>query len=116
MSALDNAGGAITDDGRLTANTATTIFTAKGATWIRSITATERNGGTPTLTIDKYDVANTTAYHIRRAVAMTAGAQVVYNEPFLLPLGWTLRLTSNDASGNVDWSVTYDGPSAGKLR
>jgi hypothetical protein len=114
MSALDNAGGAITEDGRLTANTATTIFTATGATWIRSITATERNGGTPTLTIDKYD--GTTAYHIRRAVAMTAGGQVVYNEPFLLPVGWLIRLTSNDASGNVDWSITYDCPSAGKLR
>ena len=114
MSALDNNGGAITEDGRLTGNTATTIFTATGATWIRSITATERNGGTPTLSIDKYD--GTTAYMIRRAVAMVAGTQVIYNEPFLLPLGGLIRLTSNDASGNVDWSITYDGPSAGKLR
>ena len=114
MSALDNSGGAITEDGRLTGNTATPIFTATGATWIRSITATENNGGTPTLSIEKYDGTNT--YFIRRAVAMTAGGQVVYNEPFLLPAGWAIRLTSGDASGRIDWSITYDGPSAAKSR
>ena len=114
MSALDNSGGAITEDGRLTGNTATVIFTATGAAWIRSITATENNGGTPTLSIEKFDGTNT--YFLRRAVAMTAGTQVVYNEPFLLPLSWSIRLTSGDAAGHVDWSITYDGPSAAKSR
>ena len=120
MSALYNSGGAITEDGRLTGNTATVIFptgvaaSAVGATWIRAITATENSGGTPTLSIEKYDGTNT--YYIRRAVAMTAGTQVIYNEPFLLPTGWSIRLTSGDAAGRIDWSITYDGPSAGKLR
>ena len=114
MSALDNPGGTITDDGRLTTNTATTIYTATSATWVRSITATERGGGTPTLSIDKYD--GTTAYMIRRQLSMTGGTQVVYNEPFLLPPGWLIRMTSGNAGGDIDWSITYDGPPAGKSR
>lgn len=114
MSAFDDLGGSrITEDGRLT-DTATTIFTAIGATWIHAITATENNGGTPTLSIEKYDGTNT--YYIRRAVAMVAGTQVIYDTGFLLPIGWAIRLTSNDASGHVDWSITYDAPAAGKLR
>ncbi len=116
MSALDNAGGAITEFGRLTADTVTTIFTATGATWVRAITVAERTGGTPTLTIEVYDVANTTSYYKRFAVAMTAGTEVVYNEPFLLPALWAIRMTSSDAAGKIDWSVTYGGPSAAALR
>lgn len=110
MSALDNSGGAITEDGALTGNTATTIFTATGATWIRSITACDNAVGGPTVTIDKYD--GSTARHIKRAVAVP----VIFNEPFLLPVGWSIRMTSSNASGLIDWSITYDGPSAGKLR
>lgn len=110
MSALDNNGGAITEDGTLTGNSATTIFTATGATWIRSITACDNTTGGPTVTIDKYD--GSAAYVIQRAKAVP----LIFNEPFLLPVGWSIRMTSSDASGHIDWSITYDGPSAGKLR
>lgn len=110
MSALDNAGGAITEDGTLTGNTATTIFTGTGATWIRSITACDNAAGSPTVTIDKYD--GSTAKIIKRV----ASVPLVFNEPFLLPVGWSIRMTSSNASGLIDWSITYDGPSAGKLR
>lgn len=107
--------GGITEDGKLTGNTTTVIFSATNATWIRSITGTENNGSTPLLTIEKYDGSN--SYYLRKAVAMVAGTQVIYNEPFLLPLGWSIRLTSNNAAGLVDWSITYDAPSAaGRLR
>lgn len=110
MSALDNSGGAITVDGTLADGAATTIFTAVGATWIRSITASDNAGGSPTVTIDKY--SGSAAFVIKRAIAVP----VIFNEPFLLPLGWLIRLTSSSASGLIDWSITYDGPSAGKLR
>jgi hypothetical protein len=116
MSTLDNSGGDLTDFGRLTASTVTTIFTASGSTWIHSITAAERTGATPNLTIEVYDVANTTSYYKRFAVAMTAGTEVVYSEPFLLPALWAIRMTSSDAAGKIDWTVTYSGPAAGKLR
>ncbi len=117
MSAWDSgAGGAVTEDGRLTTNSATAIFTATGATWIRSITAAERSGATPTLSIEKYDPVNAVSYYMRFAVSMTAGSLVVYNEPFSLPLGWQIRMTSGNASGLVDWSITYEAPAAAKLR
>jgi hypothetical protein len=115
MSTFDDAaGGQITEDGKLSDSTVTTIFTAVGATWIHAITATENNGGTPTLSIEKY--TGSVSYYIRRAVAMAAGTQVVYDNGFLLPAGWSIRLTSNDAGGDVDWSITYDSPAAAKLR
>ncbi len=116
MSALDNSGGAITEFGRLTGSTVTPIFTAPGTTRISSIVAAERSGATPTLTVEVYDVANTTSYYLRYTVAMTAGTAFIYNEPFVLPALWAVRLTSNNASGLIDWQITYDGPAAGKLR
>lgn len=114
MSALDNAGGTITDDGRITNNSVNVIFTATNATWVRSITVTDRAGGAPTCIIEKYDGTNT--YRLRAAIALPTGLQVVYNEPFLLPLGWTIRITSGNVGGDIDWSITYDGPPAGKSR
>lgn len=110
MSALDNGGGAITEDGTLTGSTAEIIFTALGATWIRSITACDNASGGPTVTIDKYD--GSTTHHVKRAAAVP----LVFNEPFLLPLSWSIRMTSSDAAGKIDWSITYDGPSAAKSR
>lgn len=116
MSALDNSGGALTEFGRLTGSSVTTIFTATGSTWIKSIVCAERSGATPTLTLEIYDVANTTSYYLRFAVTMTAGTAFIFNEPFLLPALWAIRLTSNNGSGLIDWMVTYNGPAAGKLR
>lgn len=111
MSALDNSGGAITEDGRLTGNTATVIFTATGATWIRSITATDNAAGSPTVTVEKYDGVS-----VSRVMRRVTAVPLTLNEPFLLPVGWSIRMTSSNASGLIDWSITYDGPSAGKLR
>jgi len=105
-----NKQGALTEDGTLTGNTATTIFTAVGATWIRSITASDNAAGAPTVTIDKYD--GSTAKIIKRV----ASVPLIFNEPFLLPVGWFIRMTSSNASGLIDWSITYEGPSAAKLR
>jgi hypothetical protein len=112
MSAEVSAFAGLSEFGALTDNTATTIYTAsQGGTRIRSITACETAGATPTLTVDIYDVANTTAYHKRKAVAMTAGTEIVFNEPFYLPPLWAIRLTSSSLTGGVDWTLTYDAPS-----
>jgi hypothetical protein len=92
--------------GKLTGNTATAIFTADSATFIRSIQVCENAGSTPNLTIDIFD--GTTAYLKRRALAVTAGTEILYTNEFMLPQGWSIRLTSSDAAGKFDWSVTHD--------
>lgn len=116
MSTQSQSGG-ITEYGKLTGNTVTTIFTATQNTPIQSIVCCENNGGTPNLTVEVYDVDNTTSYYKRKAVAMTAGSETIFNEPFTLPHSWAIRLTSSDASGRIDWSITYGGtPAAGSQR
>jgi len=110
MSFNINGGSVVTTRVKLTDSTATTIFTAKSRTTVLSVTATENNGGTPNLTIDIYD--GTTAYYLRKATAMTAGTAYTYSEPFELPVGWSIRATSSDASGHVDAHVSYINPVA----
>lgn len=93
---------------KLTGNTATTVLPGvKQTVTILSVECTETNGGTPNLTIDVYDTANTTAYYKKNAQAMTAKQTVLYDEPFTIPNGWVLRVTSSDASGHVDVMVNY---------
>lgn len=101
--------GVVTEDGTLTGNTATVIFTAVGATYIRLITAID-NAAAPTVTIDKY--TGSVAYVMRRATA----APLELDKPFLLPAGWSIRMTSSDAAGKIDWSITYDPPAAARIR
>lgn len=97
--------------GKLTGNTATAIYTASSATYVRSIVACENTGSaTPTLSIEVYDGSN--SYYRRRAVALTAGLEIQYLVPFMLPQGWSVRLTSGDAAGKIDWAITYDDPNA----
>ncbi len=117
MSDLSQAGG-ISEYGTLANNTNTAIYTSQGQTRIRSLTCTENTGSaTPTLTIAIYDDAGALKYTKRKAVALTAGLEVVYNEPFYLNPAWSVRLQSGDAAGKIDWAITYDGPSAaGRLR
>lgn len=103
--------------GKITGNTATVIFTAEGATYVRSIQVCENAGSTPNLTIDVYDTVNAVAYLKRRATAVVAGAEILYTNEFMLPQGWSIRLTSSDAAGKFDYSVTYDeSDAAGRSR
>ena len=47
-----------------------------------------------------------------RALAATTAPVVVFaHHDVYLPQGWAIRLTSSDASGKIDWSITYDAPS-----
>jgi hypothetical protein len=107
-------GGAMdTVDLKITGNTALTVFTAKKRTVITSIICTENNGGTPNLTIARWDGTNT--YFIRNALAVTAKQSVIFNEPMVLKAGWELRVTSSDAAGHFDVMVTYLLPDATAL-
>lgn len=115
MSDLSQSG-KISEFGKLTGNSATAIFTATGVATIQSILVCENTGAaTPTLSIEVYDGTN--SYYKRRTVALVAGVEVSYNIPFSINPGWSVRLTSSDAAGKVDWCITYDSPAAaGRLR
>lgn len=113
MSQTLSSAASLTEYAKLTGNTATAIYTAdRGATRINSITACENSGATPSLTLEAYDVSGTTSYYLRRVVALSVGTQVVYSTPFTLPHNWSIRATSNNASGLIDVFVDYEDPSA----
>jgi hypothetical protein len=99
---------------KITSSSVTDVYTATQATRVLSITCCENAGSTPNLTIEKYD--GTTSYYLRKAVAMTAGTAFIYNEPFELPAGWKIRVTSSDASGKIDAHVSIINPSALSVR
>lgn len=115
--------GRITEYGKITGSTVTTIFTAKGSTTLRSLEVTENNGSTPNLTVEIYDVANTTSYYPTgisgttysawKAKAVSAGQAIVFfTSEKQLPNAWAVRITSSDAAGRFDWMLTYDNPTA----
>lgn len=110
MSFNINGGSIVTTRVKMTSNAATPLFLARSRTTILSIIATENNGGTPNLTLDVFDGTN--SYALRHAVAMVAGTAAIFNEPFELPSGWSIRATSSDASGHVDAHVSYINPVA----
>lgn len=100
----------LSEYGKISGNSATTIYTAdKGTTRIRSVTCCDNTGATTAWTLDVYD--GSTSYVKRKGKALTAGVEDVVNEPFYVPQGWAVRITSGDASGKLDWSITYDAPS-----
>jgi len=100
----------ISEYGKISNNTTTTIYTASiGTTRVRSVICCENAGSTPNLTLEVNDGTN--SYYKRKAVAMTAGSETIFNEPFYVPQGWTVKITSSDAAGKIDWTITYDAPS-----
>lgn len=114
MSAFNVDGSLVTDDPvRLTANTATTVYTATGAVPISSIIVTPTSG-TPNLTIQIHN--GSTAYNLRTAVAMTAGTAFIWDELFILPALYTIKITSSAAGGDMDVFVTHGSPAAARLR
>lgn len=95
---------------KLTGSSATEVYpksgdTNKSQTLIASIVCCMNGAVTPNLTIAIDDGTNT--YNLRRALAMTAGTAVIWDEPFTLPQNWTIKVTSSDASGQVDVLVNY---------
>lgn len=104
------SGGAILgNDANLTDDTATTVLgPAKSNTVVLSIVCCETGGDTPNLTIAKTN--GTRTVHYRNAKAMTAKETVLYDTPIHLRAGWSLQVTSSNASGEVDVDVTYLDP------
>lgn len=110
MSTLSIGGALRTRFTKLTGSTATEVYpkaadTTKSAALISSIVCCMNGAVTPNLTIAIDDGTNT--YNLRRALAMIAGTAVVWDEPFLLPQNWSIKVTSSDASGQVDVLVNY---------
>lgn len=103
-------GALITEWATVANNSITTVFTATRRTPITSVIVTETNGGTPTLTLARYDGA--ARKYLRKAVAMVAGMAFVFDTPFVLDPGNKLEVTSSDASGHMDVAVTYVNPVA----
>lgn len=95
---------------KLTDATATTVLDTSKRTTVLSIICTEWGGNTPNLTIDLYD--GTTTIYLRNALAMTAKQTFVFNDEFVLAQNQVLRVTSSDASGEVDVLVNYLNPDA----
>lgn len=95
---------------RLTANTATTIFTAAKRTTIVGIAASENAGSTPTLAI--WRTKSATDYYLRSTLAVTARQRVLIDEVLVLDQGDILKAQSGDAAGKFDVTVTYLAPSA----
>jgi hypothetical protein len=66
----------------------------------------ENAGGAPSLTLDLYD--GTTAYYlgaggvVYKTKALTAGQSVTFSEGIVVPKGWKLRATSNNAVGQME--------------
>lgn len=117
MTAFNVEGGLVTEEPlRLTGNTATIVYTAVGRTTIASIFVCPTNG-TPTITIEIYNAAGASVMFRRKAVTPTAGTPVIDNEPFILEPGYTIRVTSGSASGEMDVMVTRGiGTAPGMLR
>lgn len=93
---------------KVTANTATTIVDGTDQAWLVPwLQVNENAGSTPNLTVDLYDVANTTAYYLGSggstwvALAVTAKKSVEFTD-IEVPSGWKLRVTSSDAAGKFD--------------
>jgi len=71
----------------------------------------ETAGSTPNLTVDLYDVLNTTSYVLGdsseaskswNVTAVTAKQSVPFREGYIVPKGWLLRVKSSDAAGKFD--------------
>lgn len=103
----------LTEWTKLTDNTVTAIFTAKKNTSIIGMTFKETNGGTPTLTVAYDD--GTTTFYFRNAEAVTVKQRITFDEVFVIRGGGSIKVTSNDASGHFDCSVTYLNPDATAL-
>jgi len=109
------SGQPLTVYGRLSDNTATTIFTATKRTTIVAIACTETNGGVQTLSIFR-TAAGGGDYFLRKALAVTAKQRVLVDETFVLNPGDMIKAQSGDAAGYFDTMVTYLAPDAGAVR
>lgn len=93
---------------KITANTATTIVDGTNNAWLVPwVQVNENAGGTHNLTLDLYDVANTTSYCLGaanltwKAHAVSAYLSLAFYD-IVVPAGWLLRVTSSDAAGKFD--------------
>lgn len=89
---------------RLAGSSATAIAT--GPLFVPWFAVGENNGGTPNLTVVLTD-GTTTVYLIGEgaawnAKAMTAKQGILFDDGYVVPAGWSIKVTSSDASGHMD--------------
>lgn len=109
-----------------TSVTAITFGTSPGQYNVAWFRCNEIAGGTPNLTVELYDVANTTSYYLGsggftwKAKAMTALQSLLFDDGISIPNGWQLRFTAGTANqidivgvyvGKQRDSATWQGPS-----
>lgn len=98
---------------RIVNNVATPIVdttgpTTGGAIQVPRFEINENSGGTPSITVDLYNPTTTELRYlgsggVTYAVkALTAYQSVVFEGSYVVPNGWQLRVTSNNAGGLVD--------------
>lgn len=112
MSFTLTGGSILTKATKVTTTSATDLYVASKRTVIVSIIATEIAAATPALTLELFD--GTTSYYLRKALLMTANQTLVFNEPFALQSGWSLRATAS-AANQIDCLVTFMSPDATAL-
>lgn len=107
---------------RLSGTTATTIVDGEdNGTLIEDILVANTGSGTPDITIDAYDVTNTTAYVLVQEHSLTAKstentttdaprANFRLTMPMWLPKNWLLRVTSTAGSNAVHVTATHVRP------
>lgn len=92
---------------KLTGSTVTDIVDGSNEAWyVPWVQANENASGTPALTLELSD--GTTSYYqgasgfTWKAKALTALQSVTFGEGIVVPKGWKLRATSNNAGGQID--------------
>lgn len=79
--------------------------------WFR---CNEYAGQTPNLTVELYDVANAVSYYLGsggstwKAKALTALQSVLFDDGYVIPTGWQLRITAS-AGNEVQVTGIYVG-------
>lgn len=93
----------------LTTTGVTTIYTATKRTTILSLIIANTDVGSSTISIDAFDGA--TSHYLFNAFPISAHSREVFNEPFVLNSGWTIRATAGHAN-RICIFVTYAEPDA----
>lgn len=110
-SIISNIGGVIdTTEAILDGTSATTLLTAdENGTQVMSVHVAEVSGNADTVILDRYDVANTTAYNLTGTQAISANDTFTHEVPFVLPKGWVLRARAGTAD-RLHITTTYLTP------
>lgn len=92
---------------RITDATAVNVVDGTDGAWfVPSFQVNENSGGTPTLTVSITDGTSTRFLGANgvtyRSKAMTADQSILFDAGYVIPVGWFLKVKSNNAGGLLD--------------